>query len=71
MAEPFDQRYPNIAAWVQHGWIELGRDDFSRTCIRVFDIGGLIWEGFERYDSVEEALREAEAAIAAWIDENR
>lgn len=70
MAEPFDQRYPNIAAWVQDGWIELGHDDFSRSFIRVLDIGGLVWEGEEEYETVEAALLDAEAAVAAWFREN-
>jgi hypothetical protein len=31
MAALFEERYPNIAAWVQDGWIEIGHDslDFS------------------------------------------
>ena len=66
MAESFEERYPNIATWVQDGWIELGRDDYSRSFVRVLDIGGMVWEGEERY----EALAEAEAAIAAWLEEN-
>lgn len=70
MSESHDQRYPNIAAWVQDGWIELGRDDFSRSFIRVLDIGGLVWEGTAEYETVEAALLDAEAAIAAWFEEN-
>jgi hypothetical protein len=26
MAALFEERYPNIAAWVQDGWIEIGHD---------------------------------------------
>ena len=70
MAESFEERYPNIATWVQDGWIELGRDDYSRSFVRVLDIGGMVWEGEERYETVDEALAEAEAAIAAWLEEN-
>ena len=70
MAESFEERYPNIATWVQDGWIELGRDDYSRSFVRVLDIGGMVWEGEERYETIDEALAEAEAAIAAWLEEN-
>ncbi len=70
MTESFEDRYPNIAAWVWDGWIELGRDDYSRSFVRVLDIGGMIWEGENRYETVDEALAEAEAAIAAWVEEN-
>ena len=66
MDESFEERYPNITAWVQDGWIELGQDDYSRSFVRVLDIGGMVWEGGERY----EALAEAEAAIAAWLEKN-
>ena len=70
MTESFEDRYPNIAAWVQDGWIELGCDDYSCSFVRVLDIGGMVWEGEERYETVDEALAEAEAAIAAWLGEN-
>lgn len=66
----FDNRYPNLAAWVRDGWIELGRDDVNRSFVRVLDIGGLVWEGEEAYASVEAALQDAEAAAAAWFEEN-
>ncbi len=70
MDGPLEKAYPNIAAWTQDGWIEIGRDDFSQSFIRVLDIGGMIWEGKESYETVDEALAEADAAIAEWYDEN-
>jgi hypothetical protein len=70
LASPFGDRFPNIADWVQDGWIELGRDDFSRSFIRVLDIGGMIWEGAEDYETVDAALAEAEAAIEKWLLEH-
>ncbi len=66
----FEERHPNVAGWVRDGWIELGRDEYSRSFIQVFDIGGLVWEGEEEYETVDEALAEAEAAITAWLEEN-
>ena len=48
--------------------IELGLDDYSRSFVRVLDVGGLIREGKERYETVDEALTEVEAAIAAWME---
>ena len=65
MAGPFEARYPNIAGWVRDGWVELGRDEHSRSFVRVLDAGGPVWEGKERYETVDEALSEAEAAIEA------
>jgi hypothetical protein len=63
-------RYPNIAAWVQDGWIEIGRDDFSSSFVRALDIGGMIFEGKTHYDSLDEALSDLDAGIAAFLEEN-
>lgn len=64
----FEQLYPNLAYWVESfGWIELGQDDYSRSLIRILDIGGLVWESEKQYDSLDTALQEANAAIADWF----
>ena len=71
MVTPFDELYPNIAWWVQDaGWIELGRDDYSKSVVRVLDIGGMLWEGDKQYDSAGDALNDAEKFIAQWRKEN-
>jgi len=62
--------YPNIADWVKGGWIEIGRNGYSTSMIRVLDEGGLIWEGGTRHRTMDGILREAEDAIADWIKEN-
>lgn len=71
-AEPdgFTEKYPNIANWIKGGWIEIGRDGFSTSMIRVLDEGGTIWEGGTRYKSVDRMLQEAEDAIADWTANN-
>jgi hypothetical protein len=72
MEEPFDDHYPNIAWWTQsgRGWIELGRDEYNSSMIRVLDIGGLLWEGDDEYDSADEAMAEADNFIRQWRMEN-
>jgi hypothetical protein len=70
LADPFAALYPNVAAWVQDGWIEIGRDDFSSSFVRVLDIGGLVWEGEASYPTVHAALMALDAAIASWLAEN-
>lgn len=65
----FAARYPNIAAWVRDGWIEIGRDDYSRSFVRALDTGGMVWEGAEEYASLEEALQALDAGIVAWTEE--
>jgi hypothetical protein len=68
----FDQQYPHLAAWILGGdaWIELGQDEMSHSMVRILDIGGLIWESDERYETVAQALAAAETALAEWSEEN-
>lgn len=71
MSKALDDLYPHSAWWAQgNGWIELGQNDFSRSLIRVLDIGGMLWEGKESYPTVAAAMEEAEAFIAQWREEN-
>jgi hypothetical protein len=70
MTTAFDGTYPYLSRWVQgYGWIEVGQDHYSRSLVRVLDEGGMIWESATRYASIDEALREAEAAVAQWLRE--
>lgn len=71
MVTCFAELYPNITWWAQGGgWIELGRNDCSRSFIRVPDIGGMLWEGREKYDAAGDAMDEAESFISQWRREN-
>lgn len=72
MSDSFDELYPNIAWWTHsgQGWIELGRDEYSTSLIRVLDIGGMLWEGDDEYDTVTEAMEEADEFIEQWRIEN-
>jgi hypothetical protein len=70
MTTSFAELYPNLAYWIESfGWIELGQDDYSSSLIRILDAGGMIWESEETYDSLDAALRDAEAAVADWFKE--
>jgi hypothetical protein len=68
--DPFADLYPNVAAWVQDGWIEVGRDDCNPSFVRVLDIGGMIWEGRSSYPTVHAAFKALDAAIGKWMREN-
>ena len=71
MTSQFQETYPNIAFWVRdHGWIEIGQDDYSQSFVRALDIGGMIWEGKHRYTTLDEALRALEAGLAEWMQQN-
>jgi hypothetical protein len=64
-------RYPHLWDWVQEkGWIEIGRDGHSSSFIRALDVGGLVWEGKGKYKSLEDALRDLDQGIAAWLQGN-
>ena len=72
MTGSFEETYPNIADWVKRdfGWIEIGRDHYSTSLVRVLDLGGMIWESRNReYETIDEALADAESAIAKWRKE--
>lgn len=68
--DEFTGKYPNIASWIKDGWIEIGRNGYSTSIIRVLDEGGLIWESGTRHRSMDKILQEAEDAIADWIQNN-
>jgi hypothetical protein len=67
--DSFEARYPHIASWVQDGWIEIGHDDCGRPFLRAMDIGGVAWEGDERYPCMDQALRALDDGIAEWLEE--
>jgi hypothetical protein len=70
MAQRIDATYPTIARWVmEYGWIEIGHDDTSRSFVRALDEGGLVWEGQEDYATLDDALRDLETRLAAWMRE--
>jgi len=64
--DPFAAQYPNLVFWVKGGWVEIARNDYSQSCVRALDDGGLVWEGEADYSSFYEALQALEAGIAAW-----
>jgi hypothetical protein len=65
-----EHAYPHVAAWVDGGgWIELGQNEYSRSFIRILDIGGMLWEGTTRYRSLDALLHDAETALIR-LEEN-
>jgi hypothetical protein len=69
-SSPFERTYPHTARWVTtHGWIEIGQDDWSRSFARALDVGGLVWEGDSRYQSIDDALQALEAGLAEWMQQ--
>ena len=66
----FEETYPSISLWVKsYGWIEIGRDEYSTSFIRVLDAGGMIWESKDNYPSLDKALRDLEIRLTKAIEE--
>jgi len=64
-------RYPHLWDWIQErGWIEIGRDRHLPSFARALDAGGLVWESKGKYRSLEDALRDLDQGIAAWLQRN-
>jgi len=65
----FEGAYPVTSRWVRyHGWIEIGRDGYSRSFVRALDEGGMVWEGDGDYETVDEAIQALEAGLAEWTE---
>lgn len=69
VSSSFDKAYPNTTRWVEdYGWIEIGQTDYSTSLIRVLDEGGMIWESSQDYETVDEAMKALEKALADWME---
>mgnify|MGYP001570665358 CR=1 FL=1 len=55
---------------MEDGSIEIGHAHYGESFIKIFDEGGTVWEGKEKYATLDEALQDAEKAIAEWLEEN-
>lgn len=63
MSDDFARRYPIISRFVfERGWIEAGSDEYSSSFTRALDLGGLVWEGEQFYDTLDDALADLERA---------
>ena len=68
MTNSLEETYPNIARWVEaYGWIEIGQDDYSPSFVRALDVGGMVWEGSDSYETLDEAMQALEAGLAEWM----
>ncbi len=68
----FDKAYPNTTRWIRDcGWIEMGQTDYSNSLIRALDEGGMIWESREDYETIDEAMKALETALADWVKQHK
>ncbi|GAB4152107.1 MAG: hypothetical protein Tsb009_27840 [Planctomycetaceae bacterium] len=58
------ERYPAIAAWIDHGWIEIGVQEMFGFTAMALDCGGMVYQDNtcqtldESLESLERGLRE-------------
>jgi hypothetical protein len=63
----FDERFPNIAEWVLScGWIELGQLQ-DPSFIQALNEGGVVWDSDENYETLDEALKAMDDALAEFL----
>jgi hypothetical protein len=69
-ATPPGRVYPTIARWASgYGWVEFGINGPDRLFVRALDEGGMVWEGKEKYESLDEALQATEAGLKEFMKE--
>jgi hypothetical protein len=68
----FEQIYPAITKWVKsHGSIEIGQLDWYRPAMaRALLEDDLVWEGKQKYATLDDLLRDLESALSKWLREN-
>lgn len=60
----FDEHYPTLTARIfDSGLLELGQSGYSRSVIRILDTGGMLRESEKSYETIGNALTDAEAAL--------
>jgi hypothetical protein len=60
----FEQIYPHVICWIKrNGWIEVGNDGINRSWVRALDEGGLIQEGSDPSQLLDETLRPSHRSI--------
>ena len=63
-----EEAYPNIARWIEaYGWVEIGQNDYSTSFVRALDKGGMVWEGSDDYETLDEAMQALEADLTEWM----
>jgi hypothetical protein len=67
----FEDLYPNIAEFVSgHGFVQIGYDDDSPLgYVIAMTMGGTVFDGKQKYKSLDAALEDLEEGVKQWIEE--
>jgi hypothetical protein len=67
--QSFEATYPAITRWVKEfGRVEIGSDGFMANFVKAIDRGGMPWGGKDEYGSIDDALRDMEDGIQAFLE---
>ena len=67
--ENLEERFPAIAAWIQHGWIEIGDQEWTRSSAMAHDCGGTVYEETGRNKTLTECLESLEKGLREHMKE--
>ena len=62
------ETYPCVARWLEaHGTIEIGYCYHTKSFIRAFDEGSMIWKSQLTYESFDAAMAACEKGVGNWL----
>ena len=66
----FEATYPAITRWIKEfGRVEIGTAGITDHFVKAIDRDGMPWGGKDEYESIDEALKDMEAGIKAFLVE--
>jgi hypothetical protein len=70
MPSSFESDYPAITRWIKEfGRIEIGGESFTDHFVKALDREGMPWGGKREYTTIDEALKDMERGIEAFLVE--
>ena len=65
----FEATYPAITRWIREfGRVEIGTAGFSDKFVKAIDRDGISWGGKGEYESIDDALRDMENGLKAFLE---
>lgn len=65
----FEATYPAITRWIREfGRVEIGTAGFSDKFVKAIDRDGIPWDGKGEYGSIDDALRDMEDGLKAFLE---
>lgn len=70
MSDDLDKRFPAIAEWIQHGWIEFGEREYPCLPVMALECGNVAYEDAEGKQSLTEYLNTLEHGLRKYMKEH-